>query len=257
MVIAPATRLEQLVQTAYGAAPSEEFDIDLGSAVIANPLTATRAAPVAPPLPDMAALDPESIRLALTDLDDVRVEKDPSQSGQFANAPAPRARSAPPAPPRVRLLTVYESLDAAARALAGAATPDAAIEVAVGFLAGRWQTGAVLAVRDDHAVGVRGHKIAAPGALVVSLAVPSTVQRAAVTRRVALDLPAVAAQDALARALAASAPVAAPVLVDGKPIAVIVAGDPLGGLGDRDDAAHDLGKLAEAVAAAYRRASER
>ena len=38
----------------------------------------------------MDALDPDSVRLALTDLDDVRVDKDHTQSGQFA---LPRAQT--------------------------------------------------------------------------------------------------------------------------------------------------------------------
>ena len=46
-----------------------------------------------PPLPDLAALDPDSVRLSLTDLDDVRVDKDPSQSGQFPSVRRARRRA--------------------------------------------------------------------------------------------------------------------------------------------------------------------
>jgi len=107
MVIAPSNRLEHLVAEAYGTASAEEFDIDFD--IGADPPPTSRAirgpmptppqplpriepptsswhgetpAPL-PPLPDMDALDPETFRLALTDLDDVRVTKDPAQSGQI------------------------------------------------------------------------------------------------------------------------------------------------------------------------------
>lgn len=110
MVVAPAARLEHLVAEAYGKAGEDDFDIDVDGGLdldatptpapvsrgpmptppqpfqrIEPPRTYARPETPAPlpPMPDMDALDPESIRLSLTDLDDDRVEKDPTQSGQI------------------------------------------------------------------------------------------------------------------------------------------------------------------------------
>lgn len=93
MVIAPASRLEHLVESAYGAAPIDELDIEFSTGVRSNPLTNPPSP--SPPLPDMDALDPASVRLALTDLDDERVDKDPTQSGhlpKIGGGPKPGAR---------------------------------------------------------------------------------------------------------------------------------------------------------------------
>jgi len=112
MVIAPANRLEHLVLSSYGAAPSDELDIDfdttgMGDNPVAHPPSVARAAAKAasmpPPQLDLDALDPASVRLALTDLDDVRVDRDPTQSGQmpkFINAPTPPPPPDPPPPTR-------------------------------------------------------------------------------------------------------------------------------------------------------------
>lgn len=113
MVIAPASRLEQLVAEAYGSAADDELDIDFDlahdlpaptpSRVTRGPLPTppmpfqsveppnqyprAETPPPLPPLPDMDALDPESIRLSLTSLDDVRVTKDHAQSGLMPKLP--------------------------------------------------------------------------------------------------------------------------------------------------------------------------
>lgn len=113
MVVAPAARLEHLVAEAYGkAGGDDDFDIDVDGGLDLDATPTPTPAPVSrgpmptppmpfprvepprtyarpdtpaalPPMPDMDALDPESIRLSLTDLDDARVEKDPTQSGQI------------------------------------------------------------------------------------------------------------------------------------------------------------------------------
>jgi hypothetical protein len=123
MVVTPLHRLIELVELEYGLSPSEEFDVDFSSSV-----------EVVPPPPDMDALDPDSVRLALTDLDDARVDKDFTQSGQFT---IPRA---PTVPPRMTLDLVKAALDRAQGR-------DAATDAAVGMIAGHWSSGLVLAVR--------------------------------------------------------------------------------------------------------------
>lgn len=212
MVIAPAQRLEHLVETAYGSSPVDEFDVDLSTNLGVVP------PPKEPPPPDMDALDPDSVRLALTDLDDARVAKDYTQSGQFA---IPRA---PTAPPRV-------TLDVVKSALERATGRDSATDAIMGFIAGHWTAGLVLALRDGSAVGYRGHNVKLPETVRLPFGPADTLARA------------------LRPALAgATAPVVAPVLVKGSPVAAIAVGDPLG---EVDGAA--LRKLAELLGRAYER----
>lgn len=307
IVIAPASRLEQLVAQTYGSASSDELDIDFDmpvdpapeppTQVPRRPLTTppvpiaaiepptyrpytyprTLTPPPLPPLPNMDVLDPESIRLSLTDLDDVRVAKDPAQSGSMPKAgPAlppssrvtsnglaaasaslgpsrPATRSTPPAlatpapAPPPSLASVHASLEQAN-------TREAATDIVLEYVATRWQSGLVLAIRDRTAIGYRGHRVAAPESVVVSLGSPSTVQRAVQSRFVSVEAPNGVGQSALLHALGgARAPAAAPIMVGGQPVAVIAVGDPLDGPETRDFAAADLAQLAEALGTAYAR----
>ncbi len=265
MVIAPANRLEHLVLTAYGAAPTDELDVDfsttgVGENVLMHPPPVARAAAAAaslPPMPDMSALDPESVRLALTDLDDVRVDKDPTQSGQlptFATPPpntiATPRRAATSDPRATRPM----SLGAISVGLEHATTREAATDLVLAYVATRWTSGLVLAIRDRSAIGYRGHLVSMPELVNVPLTVPSTVQLAVDTKLVSAEQPESPAQDALVRALGQpSTPAATPVLVKGQPVAVIAVGDPIGDDATVELAAADLGMLAAALGSAFQR----
>lgn len=286
MVIAPANRLEHLVLSAYGAAPTDELDVDfsttgMGENPVLHPPSVMRAAasaanaPSVPPLPDMAALDPESVRLALTDLDDARVAKDPTQSGQIpiASPPAPTPAPKPaatPAPPRlpatiamskVRAKTAEAprttrpmSVGAMSVGLEYAPTREAATDLVLAYVATRWRSGLVLAIRDTSAIGYRGHGVSMPELVSVPLAVPSTVQRAVVTKTASADAPVSAAQDALVRALdGPSTTAAAPVVVGANAVAVIAVGDPIDVELPPEEAVAELGLLADALGTAYQR----
>ncbi len=259
MIVAPAFRIEKLVADAYGDPDTGEFDIDFDTGVGDRPAAIT--APVArPPMPDMDALDPESVRLALTDLDDVRVAKDPSQSGQIpipSRTATPNVLSSPaitvtnvikrPAPKPMSLTAMKVDLD-------NATTREAATDLVLAYVATRWLSGIVLAVRDTNAIGYRGHGVTAPETVSIPLASPSTVQRAVESRVVAVYAPIGPAQDALARALSGPLnPAAAPVLVGGRPVAVLAVGDPIQGTSDLERASADLAVLADSLGAVYER----
>ena len=137
LVITPATQLDQLISAAYGAAPHDEFDIDLDSAVDLDPL-ARRGADVTAAT-DVDMLDPDSIRLALSDLDDERVSKDPTQSGLLqVNAMASASSAAikmtgrrhehercvPPADAAPTIATTQLALEQAANARRGERSRD-------------------------------------------------------------------------------------------------------------------------------------
>jgi hypothetical protein len=316
MVVTPATRLEHLVAEAYGKGSAEELDIDFDLA-IDTPVTppVTRRPLTTPPMPfqgvepptappftygldqdtplprppiaDMSALDPESIRLSLTDLDDARVTKDPAQSGQMpqvgralsSNKPvaAPPAANKPSTlpPPTKKPSTLPPAskpaplpatasvaaapakpitLESMHRGLERATTREAATDLVLEYIATRWHSGLVLAIRDRTAIGYRGHRVVAPESVTVSLGSPSTVQRAVQTRFVSVEAPNGVGQSALTHALGgARTPAAAPILVGGQAVAVIAVGDPLEGPAARDFAAADLAMLAEALGSAYTR----
>jgi hypothetical protein len=240
MVVAPATRLEHLVASAYGVAPVDELDIDF-------------SLEGEPPLPDMDTLDPESVRLALTDLDDVRVAKDPTQSGQVPVVPPTRpSQRAITADPRA---TRPMSVGMMSVGLEHAMSREAATDLVLAFVATRWRSAIVLAIRDRSAMGYRGHGVTMPELVAIPLTVPSTLQRAVESRMVSAETPASAAQDVLVRALESPRTIAAaPVLVGGQPVAVIVAGDPID---TGTDEVAELGSLAEALGSAYQRIAAR
>ncbi|HEX4451229.1 MAG TPA: hypothetical protein VH143_10185 [Kofleriaceae bacterium] len=246
MVVTPATRLEHLIAAQYGAG-NDDFEVELDSAVDLE----VHRPKAEPPPPDVDLLDPDSVRLALSDLDDSRVSKDPTQSGMFV---LPSGRSAGSTlPPPVSLVQTRHALEAAP-------TREAATSVAMAFLAGRWQSAVIFAVRATTALGYRAHNALVAGEIArvaIALSLPSTIQRAVSSKQPSTMVPEGAAQDQLSRLLGApSTLTAAPVLVAQQVVAVIATGDPQRGAGDRS-AATDLAELAESLGAAYERTRKR
>ncbi|MFT3696666.1 MAG: hypothetical protein QM831_26230 [Kofleriaceae bacterium] len=233
LVVAPATRLEHLIAAAYGAPDSHEFDIDLDSAV---------DLPAMPPQPNVDMLDPDSVRMALSSLDDERVSKDPSQSGLLTIGGVSGAFKLPTGP----------TLDATKLALGHVATREAASDLAMSYIAGRWRSGAIVILRDDNAIGYRGHGIADLAELHLPLKLPSTISRVFQTRKPAQTSPASPAQDQLLRVFHCAAVNAAPVFVGDDLVAALAAGDSVLGAADTNSAA-DLVTLARALGDAYDR----
>lgn len=252
LVIVPASRLDELIAEAYGAVPAaidveisgavQEFEVDLGSAV---EIPSPAAAGMQPPPPDMDALDPASVRLALADLDDARVTKDPSQSGQMTAMSGVRAL--PKAPP--------PTFEATREALERAASRDAATDAAMAFVAGFWIASALLAVRGTTAVGLRGHgpALGAIESLTVSLDQPSTVKAAIDSKRSSIRLYDTPPQRELARRLGSSSMAAAPIIAGTQALAVLVVGEPIHGLGDTERWISELGRLAQLLGQTYER----
>ncbi len=251
MVITPASRLDDLIKEAYGESPVEEFDVDFSSQVEAPNLTRTPTLN-RPPLPDLAALDPDSVRLSLTDLDDARVDKDPTQSGQIPIA-GRRPSTVPPLSKRPKSEPSRAmSADALQAGLDEAMTREAATDVVLTYVSTRWLAALVFAVRDKTAIGYRGYRVIAPESITLPLTSPSTVQAAIESRAVSAQRPNGVAQDTLARALSGPTnPAAAPVLVGGKAVAVLAVGDPIEG--NLTNVVRDLEMITEALGSAYAR----
>jgi hypothetical protein len=240
LVIAPASTLEALIADAYGPAPHEDFEVDLGSAANLPPAPSGRT----PPLPDIDALDPESVRLALTDLDDARVAKEASARGRFV--PKARAPTLPPAPP---------TLEATQRALETARTRDQASDAAMAFIRGAWVSSVIVAFRGELAVGYRGHgpdtdKI---DQLAIPIGAATTLQDALATKRCSIRLYDSGAQKELATRLGSTSMAAAPVLVNSQAVAAILVGEPVHALGQTDGWIAVLGQLARMLGDAYQR----
>lgn len=236
LVIAPATRLEHLIAASYGAPDLAEFDIDLDSAV---------DLPAMPPPPNVDLLDPDSVRLALSNLDDARVSKDPSQSG-LLNLGGLSGMSG------AFKLPTGPTIDATRLALDHVATRDAASDLAMSFIAGRWRSGAIVIVRDENAIGYRGHGIADLQELHLPLRLPSTIARAIQTGKLAQTSQPSPAQDQLLRVFHAAAVNVAPVFVGDDLVAALATGDSVLGASDTA-AASDLVTLARALGDAYDR----
>jgi hypothetical protein len=262
LVITPASRLDQMISAAYGAAPHDEFDIDLDSAVDLQPLWPDASAPaipaMSPPPADVDMLDPDSIRMALSDLDDERVSKDPTQSGllqvnaMMSSAALKMTGTKTNTSGAFRLPDAAPTITKTKLALENATTRDAASDVAMSFVAARWRSGAIVVIRDGTAIGYRGHAIADLAELHLPLRLASTIQRAFETKQLANSSGPSPAQDQLVRVLRASVIAAAPVVVADNVIAVIATGDSI--LGAGDTSAHsELGQLAQALGAAYDR----
>jgi len=243
LAVAPASRLARLVEEAYGPSPVDEFDINVDTGLI----------PKAPPLPDMDALDPASVRQALTALDDDRVAKQPAKS----YLPRPSGKDSRPLPV---MSGKRVTVEATRRALAGARDRDDATAITLGFLGARWTHALLLAIRGGHAVALRsldprtGH---APG-FELPLEEVSTVQHAIEEATTSNERFPGLAQESLCAALDSEHVTAAPVIVDHEVIAAIAVGDPVfdpehDHAFDAHAASADLAAVASALGDTYQR----
>ena len=146
------------------------------------------------------------------------------------------------------------SVGAMSVGLEHATTREAATDLVLAYVATRWRSGLVLAIRDKSAIGYRGHGVSMPELVSVPLSIASTVQRAVQAKGATAEAPESPAQDALVRALDdPELTAAAPVLVGGTPVAVIVVGDPIDEETPNEEVVADLGLLADALGTAYQR----
>lgn len=190
-------------------------------------------------------LNPDTLRLALSPLDDTRVAREPEQGGAMIAAMQNRQRGVlPPAAP---------TISASRTALGRSESRDAATDAAMAFVAGRWRSAALVAVRGASAIGYRGHGVASIADLELPLDDNSTIGRVVASKQVLTAVLAAGALDPLGRALNMPATLAAaPVLVGGDVIAVIAVGDSIHGIADTA-AVDELGVLAIALGDAYER----
>jgi hypothetical protein len=236
IAVAPAHQLEQLVAATYDAPDPDEIEVDLRT---------QRVPVIGDGLADLGSM-------TLVQLDDYRVARDPSQSGQHAAVLA-RTLTAPgvSAPVRATLDTSIAAIDRSTRF-------DDAIDAAMRHLAGRCAHAVLFAIREGAACGVRGHgeRLTAErvATLAVPLGAPSIVQEARDTRRPVTASPRHigAVQDRLANSLGSPrALIAVPIEVGPEVAYVIAAGDPFDAAATRE-----LERLAGALGAAFERLVE-
>jgi hypothetical protein len=277
--VAAATLVERLVASVYGAAPDDEVDVDLDAAT----------GPIALVDDELDTFRGLGGRLALVDLDDRRVIKDPTQSGSFAipgrtgtTAPPPFAPPPPPPPspasPPPRVAddhghhhdhdegwglahepapgpTEAPTLAATCAALDHATSRDEATDAAMAFLAATWSAALLLTIKEGAALGHRGHGGQLTPELIDALAVPlsaTTIVRAAHDGRGLVTIaPAErgVVQERLARLLGAPRDLAAIPVVVGPRVVGVLV------VGDprRGGDARDLVALADGLATSYAR----
>lgn len=197
-------------------------------------------------MPDLDLLNPDTLRLSLSSLDDTRVAKDPSQSGiMVSRTMSSRHHAAMP--------PVAQTLATTRAALAFADSRDSATDVAMTFISGRWRSAVIVAVRGTSAIGYRGHAV--PGVAEVELALdPTTAIGTVVATKQPFTLGAASvATDPLGRVLNRPTMIAvAPVVVAGNVIAAIAAGDSAHGASD-PAAIDELTGIATALGETYER----
>ena len=251
MAVAPASQLESLIDMTYDPTDADEVDVDLTTGPIAV---------VGESLPGVFG------EFSLVGLDDLRVAKDPSQSGSNLKPSISRTMTAPAKPAASRTATVNRSLtprsvphvltlDQTIAALLEVRDQARATDLALRFARSRWAAALLFTIEEDAALGYRGHGPHLTDDVVqavsIPLSTPTIVKVAHDTRRLATEAPANAGefQDRLARMLAASAPTAAPILVANRVMGVLAVGEPIGD----PEASSDLDYLVSALGDAYQR----
>lgn len=182
----------------------------------------------------------------------VRARTPPAGVPMLANTTKKRAQTEPSRATRPM------SLDMMSVGLEHTTSREGATDLVLAYVATRWTCAIVLAIRDSAANGFRGHGVSMPELVSIPLGMPSTLQRTVETKRVTTDTPASGAQAALLRALDSPRSVAAaPILVKDQVVAVVVVGDLLDREANSENAAADLGMLADALSGAFTRIAAR
>ena len=263
IVVAPGYQLEQLVKQVYDqlprrpSAPGDDedgIDVDLTTRPIA--IIRDELPMLGDPLDHLGTM-------TLVGLDDVRVAKDPSQSGKPAAIPSrtitplsPRTATAPAAARTTTPRPLHgPSLAATLAAIDHAATPDDATDTAMWFLAQRFHHAVWFAIDNGVALGERGHGDGLTPeviqALAVPLGAPSIVQLAHDTHALATELPAGTIQDRLTRTLGTPHTAAAvPIEIAASVAYVLAVGD---ASHTPEHAVAELAQLGRALGAAYDR----
>lgn len=301
VAVAPAYQLEHLVGETYNTDPESADELMLQLAEPSQParfltdptrpaddsddidvdLTTRRIPVIGDPLAHLGSM-------TLVELDDERVAKDPSQSGQHDALASLLPRTATGIVPPRTMTTLSASrsgtgphaartatssappratdssdrfrgspLDATVAALETATSLDAATAAAMHYLAGRFQYAVWFTIHEGAALGESGHGDQLTPevihAIAVPLGAPSIVQVAHDTRQLAVGAPPEAGpiQDRLWRTLGAPRiPMAVPIELEARVAAVIAVGDAIGDAATSDD---DLIRLGGVLTAALRR----
>ncbi|MBV8757277.1 MAG: hypothetical protein JO257_08390 [Deltaproteobacteria bacterium] len=223
LAVTPAVVLERLVRAAYGLTAPEREDEPLPDVPPSvNDIGSFRIEDTPPPL---------AMRRPRTVSDMFILSRDPE---------LPPTRAPVPIAP---LEAVLDEIDRVHNA--------AAVErLVIAYTAKRWHRSLLVIVTGDELVGHKGHDVPHIERLAFPLASLSMLRIAHDTRKGTLAHPASRVQLELDEALGnAKSPGAAPVIVEGRVVAVLAVGDPLPD-GPRDPRP-ELDRLVDALAAAY------
>jgi len=288
LAIAPATQLEALVTSAYGAVPQDEVDVSMETGPIAIiddttfrivDLDDDRVSKMTQQIAIEAHLSPAGIparppnpsrppepRTATSSVPPRGRQEPPTPAISRTSTPLPpRASTPPPArmttPPPARASTPPPSspsspiaLDHTLKAIERALTHDDATDAAMAFVESRFPASLLLVLKDGAAVGHRGHGPQISEDVIQGIAVPLTaptiVKLAHDSRRIATTTPPGTGplQERLEQLLG-DGPIAAPIFVSSRVVFVLAVGaDDLDAL-----AGAELDRLTTALGVAYTR----
>ncbi|HSD87955.1 MAG TPA: hypothetical protein VLB44_10595 [Kofleriaceae bacterium] len=238
LAVAPAHRLERLIEQAYAAReldaddleedPGDDPDIDV-------PIEVDESSPAA----DDFAIDVEMPAAA------------PKAKKRAMSVVIPVMAAPPPAAQK------RDSLDATLAAFRDIDEPNWLFDVAMQYIEKHWTSSLLLAVNDKRAVGTRGHGARITPSVargcVVDVADVSLLEAARIEKRIIEEPPSElgAEHEMLARLLGKTNPIAAPIMRGAAVSHVLLLGEPVGA--DREDAMVDLGLLVEAMGEALTR----
>jgi hypothetical protein len=225
LAVAPAVHLERLVRSIYG-----ELEVDT-------------AAPLVPV--------PQSRPGSISEL---RLDEEEIRPGAPRTVSRVLLDTSPGLPNRKAVRSITKELDGTISQIDRAINRTAADQHAMTFLSLRWHASLLMTVSDGALLGRRGHgaKLGSVDAIILPIDAPSILQIAYTTRTATAQVPAGAVQARLSELLGnARTPAAAPIMVGGRPIAVIAVGD--ASTNELKNPLATLSALTDALGSAYER----
>lgn len=224
LAVAPAVLLERLVRSIYG-----ELDVDPAPAV-AFPQTRSGS------------------------ISELRLDEEEIRPGAPRTVSRVLLDTSPALPDRKAVRSITKELDGTISQIDRAINRTSAEQHAMTFTSLRWHASLLMTVGQGALLGRRGHgaKLGTVDAIILPIDVPSILQIAYTTRSATAIVPAGSVQGRLSELLGnAKAPAAAPILVNGEPVAVIAVGD--ASTHELKNPLATLAALADALGSAYER----
>jgi hypothetical protein len=239
LAVAPAIEIERIVSSTYGEIDADA--LELPDPVGRSPLSAL----------DLPA-DPTAPKIELAEQPQPRRSRSISEFLPAAEVERVVQRSRAASMTSPPSLASRKALELAIETIDGAGSRDLAIRHLLTYCAARWRAVLLLEVEDGTATGLAKHNVDVDPveSILLSAESPSTMQVAVGTRAATTKRPLGPVQDRLTTLLGTLSG-AAPIMVAGRPVAILVVGAPMPET--PKDPTSDLDKVADALGAAFTR----